>query len=201
MIEVGRYAEAVYMLKEVLSQRKEEVKEEMVKALDSGTPDNALEHAVLHSIRSEGSCRQDMDDSVNYIYNHAVSIPLHIATITANASALVSSVIILNLALALHLSGNQTGNKAKRDSLFTKSLSLYGLVMEFNRRSSLLCMIVLNNVGLIHSMNDNHDIAQECFNGLLAIWMDSPTHIKCLEGVFFNAMGLSNGLMLPAPAA
>jgi tetratricopeptide (TPR) repeat protein len=198
MIERGQYIEAINILKVMIANIRDDLRDQMVKELRSDESESPLQQFILQSLKD----RPGQGDDIMYMYNQAVHIPLHSATVTDNAPAAVSSVLIFNFALALDMSADKTAHKALRDSHLTKALSLYRLVMALNSRSTLLCMIVLNNVGLIHRRYNDHSRAQQCFNKLLAIWMHSPVHMKHhLEGMIFNAVGWYDGTVLPAPAA
>jgi tetratricopeptide (TPR) repeat protein len=198
MIERGQYIEAINILKVMIANIRDDLRDQMVKEPHSDGSESPLQQLILQSLKD----RPGQNDDILYMYNQAVHMPLHGATVTDNAPAAVSSVLIFNFALALHTSADKTANNASRDSRLAKALSLYRLVMALNSRSTLLRMIVLINVGLIHRRYNDHSRAQQCFNKLLAIWMHSPVHMKHhLEGMIFNAVGWYDGTVLPAPAA
>jgi tetratricopeptide (TPR) repeat protein len=198
MIERGQYADAINILKVMIANVRDDLRDQIVKDPHSDESETPLQQFILQSLKD----RPGQDDDILYMYNQAVHIPLPVATVTNNAPAAISSVLIFNFALALHMSADQTADKEARDSRLAKALSLYRLVLALNSKSTLLCMIVLNNVGLIHRRYDDHSRAQECFNKLLAIWMHSPVHMKQhLEGMVFNAVGWYDGTIFPARAA
>jgi tetratricopeptide (TPR) repeat protein len=204
MIERGQYIEAINILKVMIANIRDDLRDQMVKknhsdeSSESDESESPLQQFILQSLKD----RPGQDDGILYMYNQAVHIPLHVATVTDNAPAAISSVLIFNFALAQHMSADKTANKASRDSCLAKALSLYRLVMALNSRSTLLRMIVLINVGLIHRRYNDHSRAQECFNRLLTIWLHSPVHMRHhLEGMIFNAAGWYDGTALPAPAA
>lgn len=125
MIEGGHYTKAIKMLKELLCNTKEHFEGEMASGLRCETKDTTLQQLILQSVKGHHGPGESMAYST---YNQAVYIPLHVAAITDNAVAVVSSIIMLNLAFAFHLSGNETDDETLRDSYLSKAFSLYRLV-------------------------------------------------------------------------
>eukprot|EP00980_Cylindrotheca_fusiformis_P009784 scaffold2156_cov115-Cylindrotheca_fusiformis.AAC.9 len=192
-IEHGEYLEAISILKGMIARIKDELREEISKEFQSEKAECTLEHMILQSLRRNHSWEERQE----CMFDQAV----HISGYTENLPTAVSSILIFNFALALHLSADHTTDARLRGVWLSKSLSLYRLIMGFNRRSSLLGMIILNNVGLIHRSYNDKERAQQCFTQLLMIWMHSPARLKHLEGMIFNAIGWYDRLALPAAAA
>lgn len=197
LIECGQYVEATSILKVAIGGIKEELRVQMADECQSEKSENAIHQCILQSLQNRPTQQED----IQYMYSQAVPIPLHVAALTDTSHAVVSSILILNFALALHMSADATTDVALRESRLAKTLSLYRLLMVYNSTSTLLCMIVLNNVGLLHRRYNDRERAQECFNKLVAIWMHSPVQMQHLEGIIFKAMGWYDGLLLPAAAA
>eukprot|EP00980_Cylindrotheca_fusiformis_P002617 scaffold618_cov130-Cylindrotheca_fusiformis.AAC.21 len=205
MIEHGHYNEAATILKSLLVNIKTEMKiVELTNRVSPDTKDDTLHQLILQTAKNSNAEQQQED--AQYTYTQPVCIPLDILDITENAAAVVSSVVILNLALVLHMKGVETTDTAARNSRLRKALSLYRLVLDFNARCSVLRMIVLNNTGIVHStMLNERERGEKCFAVLLAIWVQFPIQIasSCFAGMAFNAMmGRSELLSIPsAPAA
>eukprot|EP00980_Cylindrotheca_fusiformis_P021257 scaffold8177_cov106-Cylindrotheca_fusiformis.AAC.9 len=197
MIEHGNYDEAATILKSLLANIKTEMKIELTNSVSPDTKDDTLHQLILQT----ANYRAEQQEDAQYTYTQPVCIPLDILDITENAAAVVSSVVILNLALALHMKAVETTDNAARDSRLRKALSLYRLVLDFNGRCSVVRMIVLNNTGLIHFMLRERERGEKCFAVLLAIWMLCPIQIACFKGMAFNAMGRSELSIPSAPAA
>eukprot|EP00980_Cylindrotheca_fusiformis_P021259 scaffold8177_cov106-Cylindrotheca_fusiformis.AAC.11 len=196
-IKIGSYVEATALLKALLLRIKEEMNGLLLEGIHSGMKDDSLQQLVLAGLESD-----EQKDDTHYTYSHPVCIPFHVAASSVDeAVAVISSVVLLNLALAVHLRAVETTEKFIQEYYLQKALSLYRCVYDFNACCIPLCTIVLNNVGLIYRMLNDQEKSAACFEELLSVWMHFPTHVKGLEAIFMNAMGLYQRFGLPAAAA
>jgi hypothetical protein len=109
----------------------------------------------------------------------------------------LSLIIILNLAMAHHVSAMEQQQSCRRR--LQKALQLYELAhqlqLEENVRSPRATMIVANNVGEIHRAVENHSKHAMCLQHLLSTMMfmidcQLPVSSLELEGFFRNTSQL-----------
>eukprot|EP00980_Cylindrotheca_fusiformis_P011036 scaffold2533_cov137-Cylindrotheca_fusiformis.AAC.24 len=198
MIERGLFVEAINVLKLPISG----IKEGLNAQGNDGSLHEKGTHIVEQLILQSSQSHLGQDENVSPIYTKAVHIPFQVAASMDTALSVVSAVLVFNLALALNMLADETVDKTLRDSRLLKALSLYRLVVACDTGSTLLYMIVLNNAGLIHRRLDDRVMEQECFNELLAVWLESPVLYKQhMEGMASNIMGWRDGVFLAAAAA
>lgn len=199
-IQIGQFSEAIKDLTLAISNIKEGLGNQVERAeLHSTNSSYTLELLISQSLQRS---RCEQDENIKYIYSESVHIPMESPQFMEPPLAVVSTVLIFNLALALHMWGEETTAGTSRKSRLSKALSLYRLVSSCDMGNTLLCMIVLNNVGLIHKRCNNRKVEHECFRELLMLWLSSPVHLKQqLEGMISNVLRCGEGDVLHAAAA
>jgi len=163
-------------------------------------PSSLQQHS---SIKSTGICRPSEEDALNdiesedrFIYKRPIYSSPKFAQRGHSPGITLSLIIILNLAMAHHLSAIQHDHCRKR---LQKALQLYELAhqlqMEEEIYSPRATMIIANNVGEIHRAVNNHNKHAMCLQHLLSTMMYMidcriPVSSIELEGFFRNTSQL-----------
>jgi hypothetical protein len=128
----------------------------------------------------------------------------------------MSVITMFNLALALHLSGLENHNNRRLE----KAQSIYEYAFQIQTQehvdlSEIFPLAILNNLGQIHTVLQNHEIAEMCFQKLLSSMLyildqhsmerpreENNTLISCCwTGLLSNVTDLMFPASSPAPAA
>ena len=163
-------------------------------------PNNTIDECILQSSQQVAASaiqhrRKDMmmthdnEDKTYFIYSQPIKLPRnqhaiagHLSKCTDGYSNMMSTILILNLAIALHLEGValhrkvQQRNEGKRTRIGTrrkdrskwlqalsrkyllKSIKMYDVAMKLAEgKSAWVKIIVSNNVGAIHRLLGNHN--------------------------------------------
>jgi hypothetical protein len=121
------------------------------------------------------------------MYRQAVHVPVEIE-FSFRASALISTMIIFNLALAHQL---LAATHEKKEQLLSKAAKLHECGFNLRRAEDfesniLFTLATMNNLGLIHQQLNDRDQAKKCFEHLLSSMMYL---IDCGEGRGFEFDG------------
>jgi tetratricopeptide (TPR) repeat protein len=136
----------------------------------------------IHGIGSEVD-----ESSEHFMYRQAIHVPVEIDC-SFRASALISTMIIFNLALAHQL---LAATHDKKEQLLSKAAKLYEYGFNLQRAEDfesnvLFTLATVNNLGLIHQQLNASDQAKNCFEHLLSSMMYL---IDCGEGHGFEFDG------------
>jgi tetratricopeptide (TPR) repeat protein len=176
-----------------------------------------LDQCMVQSGLALADCRKEacrvIDNDQQYIYRQAIHIPLDIES-TYQASVIVSSVIIFNVALAHHLSALATSDKKHQSKKLRKAATLYEMAYDLQGRNAQLennvmfTMATMNNLGVIYQQLDDRETASKCFQCLLSTVMflvDCGAAKVCcdddLDGFLRNVTILVSGSSFAAAAA
>jgi tetratricopeptide (TPR) repeat protein len=137
---------------------------------------------VSHDIGSEVD-----ESSGHFMYRQAIHVPAEIEC-SFRASALISTMIIFNLALAHHL---LAATHDKKEQLLSKAAKLYEYGFKLQSAEDfesnvLFTLATVNNLGIIHQQLNASDQAKSCFEHLLSSMMYL---IDCGEGHGFELDG------------
>jgi hypothetical protein len=166
---------------------------------------------ALADCRKEACCVIDSDQQ--YMYRQAIHIPLDIES-TYEASVIVSSMIIFNVALAHHLSVLATSDKKRQSKKLHKATTLYEMAYDLQGRNKqvennvMFTMAAMNNLGVICLQMEDRETASKCFQCLLSTVMflvDCGAAKVCcdedLDGFLRNVTNLVSGSSFAAAAA
>ncbi len=155
---------------------------------------------MVQSLAAAG-CREachyhDDNNSDQYMYRQAIHIHLKDIESTYQVRAMVSSMIIFNIALAHHLSALVSDEKRQSEKLH-KATTLYKLAYNLQRGAQLennfiFTMATINNLGVIYRQVEDKETATKCFQHLLVMfWFDCGAAKACcdeeLDGFLRNA--------------
>lgn len=166
-------------------------------------------HAAVSNFNIDGWMQKmaySEDDKV-VVYQHPIQIPETLES-SIEYCSLVSTAITFNLALANHLSGVQSKNKATLET--AARLYEYGFSLERIRGrffvSPLFLVSILNNLGHLHRTVEDLDRSAKCFRQLLStllyLTQVRGANPKDLEVFFGNtSLGLSHNCFQCAGAA
>lgn len=106
----------------------------------------------------------------DFTYQHGIVLPF-----TMKDPTTVTTVLIFNSALTHHLLASAIFDPALQASLLQKALKLYKLAFgELDSDSSLVFKFaVTNNIGVIHRMLGNEELARDCFDYLVSTMMEA----------------------------
>ncbi len=209
LIAAGEYNTAIQELSFALKVYKQvmtEVKNEITQPVKT-----SLDQCMVQSLAVAG-CRKSclVNDNDQYMYQHAVRIPVDIES-TSQSSAMVSSLIIFNSALAHHLSAMASGNRQSPKLL--RAAKLYELAFILQRDAQLdnnvlFTLAAFTNLGVVHHQLENKETATKCFQQVLSTIM---LLVDCreaearsggeLDGFLRNATNLVSASSCAAPAA
>ncbi len=166
---------------------------------------------ALAECRKE-ACRV-IDNDQQYMYRQAIRIPLDIES-TYQAGAMVSSMILFNVALAHHLSALATSEKKHQSKKLRKATTLYEMAYDLQGRNAQLennvmfTMAAMNNLGVIYQQLENRETASKCFQCLLSTVMFlvdcGAVKVCCgeiLDGILRNVTNLASKSSCAAAAA
>jgi tetratricopeptide (TPR) repeat protein len=142
----------------------------------------------------------DKQDSGYYIYRTPMQVPSTMKSSSYEEQVILSVTIMFNLALAHHLSFLDEGFEHPR-SRIRKAIKLYEYAYTMQRDERLISnafftMATLNNVGQIYQTMKASDLAEKCFQQLLATLMfvvdcgEGRGTFSGLEGFFQNTTHL-----------
>jgi tetratricopeptide (TPR) repeat protein len=138
----------------------------------------SLDQCMAHSFAGAADCPKEacLVNDQHYMYGHAIRIPLDIeSTMHHQASVMVSSMVIFNLALAHHLSA-LASNIQHQSKKLHKAATLYELAYNSQcdaqlENNVLFTMAAANNLGLIYHQLEDEAAATKCFQHLLSTVM------------------------------
>jgi tetratricopeptide (TPR) repeat protein len=193
LITAGKYKNAIQELSFALKT----YKQVMIEA-DESNPQPAktsLDQCMVQSL-AIADCRKacydndDNDQDYVYIYRQAIHIPLEdIVESTYEESAMTSSMIIFNVALAYHLSA-LASDKHESKKLH-QAATLYQLAVNLQcnaqlENNILFIMAAMNNLGVIYHQLEDRETATKFFQHLLTTVMlcvDCGEVAVCCTGV------------------
>jgi tetratricopeptide (TPR) repeat protein len=178
---------------------------------------NNLDQCMVKSDLAVADCRKEachvIDNDQQYMYRQAIHIPLDIES-SYEASVIVSSMIIFNIALAYHLSALATSDKKHQSKKLRKATTLYEMAYGLQGRNAQLennvmfTMAAMNNLGVIYLQLEDRETASKCFQSLLSTVMFlvdlGAAKVCCdedLDGFLRNVTNLVSGSSFAAAAA
>lgn len=146
-------------------------------------------------------CSSDDETNDDFIYEHAVVLPLNVLDGT-----IITPVLIFNCALCHHLMGaRHCKDFATSQPFLEKARRLYNIAYseqddDFN---TLFKFVIVNNVGIIHKKLGSHEENDACFDHLTSIMMiyvvlGESKYLQPIQGFWKNILG--NGRSI-APSA
>eukprot|EP00934_Nitzschia_sp_Nitz4_P003578 Nitzschia sp. Nitz4//scaffold99_size76975//72434//73177//NITZ4_005588-RA/size76975-processed-gene-0.55-mRNA-1//-1//CDS//3329560886//3568//frame0 len=132
-----------------------------------------VENSNLRLIPSK---TEEIHASRRSAYVHPAFIPEDISETDYKASVTISAIIVFNLALAVHLSAESTGNNP---STLLKAIKLYELAFAMTQNdtscaggaSPSYVLAVANNMGVIYSQLNDIENARKCFQLVMSTLM------------------------------
>jgi tetratricopeptide (TPR) repeat protein len=212
LIAAGEYNAAIKELsfalkayKQIMTEADNEITQPVKTSLDQCMVQSL---AVADSPKASRHANENEDQ--HYMYRQAIHIPLQNIESTYQASAMVSSMIIFNIALAHHLSA--LASNIHQSTKFHKAVTLYQLADNLQREAQLennvlFTMAAVNNLGVIHHRLEDNKRATACFQYLLSTVMllvdRGEAEVCCgeLDGFLRNVTNLGSESSCAAAAA
>jgi tetratricopeptide (TPR) repeat protein len=217
LITAGKYKNAIQELSFALKTYKQvmiEANERNPQPAKTSLDQCMVQSLAIADCRKAGHDNDDNDQDYVYIYRQAIHIPLEdIVESNYEESAMTSSMIVFNVALAYHLSA-LASNKHRSKKLH-KAATLYLLAVNLQRNAQLennnvlFTMAAMNNLGVIYHQLEDRETATKFFQHLLTsvmLLVDCGEVAVCcagvLDGFLRNAINLvSEESSCAAPAA
>lgn len=171
----------------------------IIKTLPDSSPlqqHSSLKSTFCQPVGSEEQSCQDLDSEDRFIYKRPIYASPKFTEKGHSPGITLSLIIILNLAMAHHLSAIQQNHCRRR---LQKALQLYELAHQLQLEEEIYSpratMIIANNVGEIHRAVHNYNKHAMCLQHLLSTMMYMidcriPVSSKELEGFFRNTSQL-----------
>jgi hypothetical protein len=137
----------------------------------------------------------EMKEQHGFVYTRTIRIvgPMRQPTREGFKSGTdIFGVVVLNLAVANHLKGLSNGAEASRKVQLNNTAKLYKLSQQLINQENIggediiLRMVIINNLGQIHSVLGATEEAHRCFTmlmPLLVYWIDNGRQGYCAEDV------------------
>jgi hypothetical protein len=195
LVEAGAYDDAIPHFVSTLSL----VKKIMMQVEEKGSMKYSLDQC-MKSQQTVLSFTSVEEIQGQYSYRRAIFIPVDVE-MSYRESIMVSCLIIMNLAIAHHLRGDQ-------ESL-SRALKLYELSFTLQRdqkfeNNALFTLAIVNNLGVVHKQLHDEYASGKCFEHVLSMLMYltacGQASECCLDGFFHNVLGVAAQPSL-APAA
>jgi len=211
LLGAGKYEEAINMLVQALKLWEQVADDEtcpcrhcaleecIIKTLPDSSPlrrHTPLKSAFCQPVASEEQACHELDSEDRFIYKRPIYAPSKFMQKDHFPGITLSLIIILNLAMAHHLSAIQHNHCRKR---LQKALQLYELAHQLQLEEEIYSpratMIIANNVGEIHRAVHNYNKHSMCLQHLLSTMMYMidcriPVSSIELEGFFRNTSQL-----------
>jgi hypothetical protein len=165
-------------------------------------PANAANARFWDSRTSDSSNEEPDEKNHSFIFRDPIEIPIRTISrkqkLSSSLLMKVSIVIVFNLAMACHLSALSCGSWSQLER--AKLLYEHGFRLDLQGDEDsggtlLYYMALLNNLGLIYEISNEHEKSQECFRKMLSIMMllleaEEAGNIKQWGGLWSNVMPL-----------
>jgi tetratricopeptide (TPR) repeat protein len=176
--------------------------------------------------KNTSECRNDdCQESENnqYIYRHAIRIPLNMESDYSRASILESDysrasimvssmLVIFNIALAHQLLAITTTEKKTKNLMLRKAAKFYELAFKMQEEAGenlglniMFTLAIVNNLGLLHDHLNDGETSTQFFEHLLSILMYLTVygegHVHELDGFYQNASAAITRGCSASPAA
>jgi tetratricopeptide (TPR) repeat protein len=214
LIAAGEYNTAIQELSFALKAYKqvmtEEIDHEIIQPVKTSLDQYMVQSLAVADCPKACHYANDNEDR-HFMYRQAIHIVPH-QNIESNyqASAMVSSMIIFNVALAHHLSA--LASKKHQSTKFHKAATLYQLAVNLQHAAQLennliFTMAAVNNLGVIYHQLEDKETATKCFQHLLSTVMllvdCGKTELCCgeLDGFLRNVTNLDSESSCAAAAA
>jgi tetratricopeptide (TPR) repeat protein len=177
LIAAGEYNTAIQELSFALQVYKQVITEpdnEITQPVKTSLDQCMVQSLVASDCPKACHHANDNKEDQHYMYRQAIRIPLKDIESTYQASAMVSSMIIFNSALAHHLSA--LASSMHQWKKFHQAATLYQLADTLQRDAQLennvlFTMAAVNNLGMIYHQLKNNERSAKCFRQLLSTVM------------------------------
>jgi tetratricopeptide (TPR) repeat protein len=195
LVEAGAYDDAISQFVSTLSA----VKCVMTQAEEKGSIKYSLDQCMTSQSKFLSSSTVE-EIPGRYLYRRAIFIPINME-MTYGETIMVSCLIIMNLAIAYHLRGDQEA--------LLRAMKLYELSFNLQRDQQfgsnvLFTLAIVNNLGVVHQQLHDEQAAVKCFEHVLStlMYLKACGHSsECnLDGFFHNVLSVAAQQSV-APAA